>query len=37
MRTIRQIGSMAFVLELFTVVFVGVPWHVMVADDPVVP
>ena len=28
---------MAFVLGLFTAVFVGIPWHVMVADDPVVP
>ena len=28
---------MAFVLGLFTVVFAGMPWHVMVADDPVVP
>jgi len=37
MRVIRHIGSGAFVLGLFTVVFVGVPWHVMVSDDPVVP
>lgn len=37
MKTLRIIGSMAFVLGLFTVVFVGVPWHVIVADDPVVP
>ena len=36
MKTIRQIGSRAFVLGLFTTVFVGVPWHVMVADDPAV-
>ena len=28
---------MAFVLGLFTAVFAGMPWHVMVADDPVVP
>jgi uncharacterized protein YbjQ (UPF0145 family) len=28
---------MAFVLGLFTAVFVGTPWYVMVADDPVVP
>jgi len=27
----------AFVLGLFTAVFAGMPWHVMVADDPVVP
>ena len=37
MKTIRRIGSLAFVLGLFTVVFAGVPWHVMVANDPVVP
>jgi uncharacterized protein YbjQ (UPF0145 family) len=37
MKTIRQIGSLAFVLGLFTVVFAGVPWHVLVADDPRVP
>ena len=37
MKTIRQIGSLAFVLGLFTVIFAGLPWHVMVADDPVVP
>jgi uncharacterized protein YbjQ (UPF0145 family) len=37
MKTLRQIGSLAFVLGLFTVVFAGIPWHVMVADDPVVP
>ena len=37
MRIIRQIGSLAFVLGLFVVVFVGLPWHVLVEDDPVVP
>ncbi len=37
MKTIRQIGSLAFVLGLFIVVFAGTPWHVLVADDPVVP
>jgi len=37
MKIIRQIGSLAFVLGLFTAVFAGVPWHVLVADDPVVP
>ena len=37
MKTLRQIGSLAFVLGLFTVIFAGVPWHVMVEDDPVVP
>jgi hypothetical protein len=28
---------LAFVLGLFTAVFAGIPWHVMVADDPAVP
>ena len=37
MGAIRQIGSVAFVLGLFVAVFAGIPWHVMVADDPVVP
>jgi len=37
MKIFRQIGSLAFVLGLFTAVFVGVPWYVMVAEDPVVP
>ncbi len=37
MKTIRQIGSLAFVVGLFTCIFAGVPWHVVVADDPVVP
>jgi uncharacterized protein YbjQ (UPF0145 family) len=37
MRVIRQIGSLAFVLGLFTVVFAGVPWHVIAAEDPEVP
>jgi uncharacterized protein YbjQ (UPF0145 family) len=37
MKAIRQIGSLAFVLGLFTVIFAGIPWHVLVADDPVVP
>jgi uncharacterized protein YbjQ (UPF0145 family) len=37
MKTIRQIGSLAFVAGLFVVVFIGIPWHVIVEDDPVVP
>ena len=37
MKIIRQIGSLAFVLGLFTAVFAGIPWYVMVEDDPVVP
>ena len=37
MKAIRQIGSLAFVLGLFTVVFIGMPWHVIYAEDPVLP
>jgi uncharacterized protein YbjQ (UPF0145 family) len=37
MKTVRQIGSLAFVLGLFTVVFAGIPWHVIAAEDPEVP
>ena len=37
MKIIRHIGSLAFVLGLFTAVFVGIPWYVIVAEDPVVP
>jgi len=37
MKLLRHIGTVAFVLGLFTAVFAGMPWYVMVADDPVVP
>jgi len=37
MRIVRNIGSLAFVLGLFTAVFAGIPWYVIVTDDPVVP
>jgi len=37
MKALRSIGSLAFVLGLFTVVFAGTPWYVLVTDDPVVP
>jgi len=37
MKTLRQIGSLAFVLGLLVSVFAGMPWYVMVADDPAVP
>ena len=37
MKAIRQIGSLIFVLGLFTVVFVGIPWHVIYAEDPALP
>ena len=37
MKILRNIGTVAFVLGLFTAVFVGIPWHVMVVDEPPVP
>ena len=37
MKVLRHVGSVAFVFGLFTAVFVGMPWYVMVADDPVIP
>jgi uncharacterized protein YbjQ (UPF0145 family) len=37
MKIVRQIGSLAFIVGLFVTIFAGVPWHVLVADDPVVP
>ena len=37
MKILRQIGSLAFVLGLFTSIFAGLPWYVVVADDPVIP
>jgi len=35
MKTLRLIGSTAFVLGLFTAVFVGIPWYVY--NDPMLP
>ena len=37
MKVVRQIGSLAFVLGLFVAVFAGVPWKVMVEDEPPFP
>ncbi len=37
MKTVRQIGSLAFVAGLFVTVFAGVPWHVLVENDPAIP
>lgn len=37
MKVLRHIGSVAFVLGLFTAVFAGIPWYIMVSDDPAVP
>jgi len=35
MKTLRYIGSTAFVLGLFVTIFAGVPWHIFVVEDPV--
>ena len=37
MKALRQVGTLAFVLGLFTTLFAGLPWAVVTADDPVVP
>jgi len=37
MKTIRQVGSLAFVLGLFTAIFAGLPWYVVASEDPVLP
>jgi len=37
MKIIRHIGSLAFVLGIFSAVFLGIPWYVVVADNPVLP
>jgi uncharacterized protein YbjQ (UPF0145 family) len=37
MKILRQIGSVAFVLGLFTAVFAGIPWALIVHDDPALP
>lgn len=35
MKTLRLVGSLAFVLGLFTVIFAGVPWYIY--HDPMLP
>ena len=37
MKVLRHFGSLAFVIGLFTTLFFGIPWHVIVANDPVLP
>ncbi len=37
MKILRHLGSLAFVLGLFTAVFAGIPWYVITSDDPIVP
>lgn len=37
MKFFRYLGSLAFVVGLFTVLFIGMPWYVTVVEDPVLP
>ena len=37
MKVVRYVGSLAFVLGLFTMLFAGIPWYVVATKDPVVP
>ncbi len=37
MKTLRYLGSIAFVAGLFISIFLGIPWAVITADDPPVP
>jgi uncharacterized protein YbjQ (UPF0145 family) len=37
MKILRHIGSLAFVIGLFTAIFAGIPWYVIVKDDPLIP
>jgi len=37
MKFVRYLGSLAFVFGLFTVVFVGVPWYTVNAQNPANP
>jgi uncharacterized protein YbjQ (UPF0145 family) len=37
MKILQLIGSLAFVLGLFTAIFAGIPWYVIVTDDPLLP
>ncbi len=37
MKMLRQLGSLAFVLGLFIVLFGGIPWQVLAVNDPALP
>jgi uncharacterized protein YbjQ (UPF0145 family) len=37
MKILRHIGSLSFVLGLFTAIFAGLPWYVIMAEDPDIP
>ena len=37
MKTLRQVGSILFVFGLFIVIFLGLPWYVIVAENPATP
>ena len=34
LKTIRRLGSLAFVVGFFVVIFLAIPWHVTVLNDP---
>jgi len=36
-KTLRSIGSLAFVVGLFVTIFAGIPWSIITYDDPVIP
>ncbi len=36
-KAFRLVGSLSFVLGLFTAIFVGIPWAVFAENDPAVP
>ena len=37
MKILRRIGPLAFVLGLFFAIFAGIPWYVIISDDPAMP
>ena len=37
MKTLRHLGSLLFVIGLFVIIFLGLPWYVVVSDDPAAP
>jgi uncharacterized protein YbjQ (UPF0145 family) len=37
MKALRQVGSLAFVMGLFIMIFAGMPWYVTAVEDPVMP
>jgi len=37
MKALRHVGSVIFVFGLFTIIFAGLPWYVVVSEDPAAP